>query len=95
MKRNHWKLGLVEELIEGKDGVIRGAKVRSSNKGKREILNRPLQKLIPLELQSVNGEEGLKDRKEMKETNVQRSLKPKRAAAMDARWKTRLALDSE
>ena len=46
-KRNTWKLGIVEELIRGKDEVIRGAKVRRLVKGKPEILCRPLQKLFP------------------------------------------------
>ena len=56
-KRNKWRLGRIEEIVTGKDGVIRGANVKTS-KGK---LSRPLQKLYPLEvhedLQSTeNGE---------------------------------------
>ena len=34
MKRGLWKMGKVEELIAGKDGVVRGAKVRVISKGK-------------------------------------------------------------
>ncbi|MAG86063.1 MAG: hypothetical protein CMB97_01460 [Flavobacteriaceae bacterium] len=67
LKRNSWKLGLVEELVKGKDGVIRGAKVSICNKGKKDILSRPLQKLIPLEVQNENGEEGLNDEKTVKD----------------------------
>ena len=44
--RNHWKMGIVEELIKGRDGVVRGAKVRTA-KGK---LERAIQQLYPLEL---------------------------------------------
>ena len=44
--RNHWKLGVVEELIQGRDGITRGAKVRTSN----GILERATQHLSPLEL---------------------------------------------
>ena len=44
--RNHWKLGVVEELIQGRDGKTRGAKVKTSN----GILERATQHLSPLEL---------------------------------------------
>ena len=50
-KRNVWKMAIVEELIKGKDGEVRGAKVRKAAKGKPIILNRPLQKLFPLEIE--------------------------------------------
>ena len=46
--RNHWKMGIVEELIKGRDGIVRGAKVRTA-KGK---LERAIQQLYPLELSS-------------------------------------------
>ena len=47
-KRNraHWKLGVVEDLITGRDGVIRGAKLKSG----KSHLERPIQHLYPLEL---------------------------------------------
>ncbi|XP_074606418.1 uncharacterized protein LOC141859452 [Acropora palmata] len=41
--RRQWKLGIIEELITGQDGVARGGK---------SILERPLQLLYPLELSS-------------------------------------------
>ena len=44
--RNKWKLGIVSELIEGKDNIIGGAQVRTAN-GK---LERAIQHLYPLEL---------------------------------------------
>ena len=49
-KRGFWKTGIVQEIIVGKDGVVRGASVRKIGSGKPEILNRPLQKLFPLEI---------------------------------------------
>ena len=42
-----WKLGKVEELIQGRDNVVRGARVRLAI---RNFIDRPLQKLFPLEL---------------------------------------------
>ena len=49
-KRGFWKTGIVQDIIVGKDGVVRGASVRKIGSGKPEILNRPLQKLFPLEI---------------------------------------------
>ena len=60
LKRNASKMGKVEELITGKDGVTRGAKVRICGKGKSETVSRPLQKLFPFEfarVRNVTGEE--------------------------------------
>lgn len=46
-----WRLGKVEELITGKDGETRGAKVKMlTKKGRPTYLNRPVQKLYPLEV---------------------------------------------
>ena len=49
-KRGFWKTGIVQDIIVGKDGVVRGASVRKMGRGKPETLNRPLQKLFPLEI---------------------------------------------
>jgi hypothetical protein len=47
--RGLWKMGVVEKLIAGKDGVVRGAILKTGN-GRKE---RPLQHLYPLELTSA------------------------------------------
>ena len=44
--RNYWKLGIVQDLIVGRDGETRAAKLRA---GKR-VLERAVQQLYPLEL---------------------------------------------
>lgn len=49
MKRGCWKTGVIEELIKGRDGVVRGAKVRRAGR-KNETINRSVLKLIPLEI---------------------------------------------
>ena len=49
--RGKWRLGKVEELLPSKDGVVRGAKVKMlTKKGRPLYLNRPIQKLYPLEV---------------------------------------------
>ena len=51
LKRSRWVMGVVEETIFSKDGVIRGARVRKfSDEGRRQLIKRPLQKLYPLEI---------------------------------------------
>ena len=54
LPRSLWKMGRVEELIRGKDGVVRGASIRVQAKETRsKLLRRPIQKLYPVEL--ANG----------------------------------------
>ena len=58
LKRSQWKTVLIENLIGGKVGIVRGATVDVCSKGKRELLNRLLQKLCPLELRLERKENG-------------------------------------
>lgn len=54
-----WKLARVVELIQGKDNVVRAAKIRIMNndpKRKPSILTRPIQLLIPTEVTSRQEE---------------------------------------
>ena len=104
VKRNLWKIGVVEKLIKGKDGEIRGAQVRKSGKGKPDILNRPVQKLYPLEScmnnegkESKNGEETVRDAQGgvSQEHESPGRDRPSRAAAKDARWKSKLMFDPQ
>ena len=44
--RAQWKLGVVIDLITGRDGVVRGAKLRTP----KSVIERPVQHLYPLEL---------------------------------------------
>ena len=51
--RGVWTLGVVVDLITGKDGVIRGAKVRTG----KSIMERPVQFLYPVELSCDDAQE--------------------------------------
>ena len=51
--RAQWKVGVVEDLITGRDGVIRGAKLKS----RKSHLERPIQYLYPLELNCDKSEQ--------------------------------------
>ena len=43
-------MAVVENLIKGKDNVVRGANVRVIAKGKPVYISRPVQKLYPIEV---------------------------------------------
>ena len=57
VKRSDWKMGKVLERIVGKDGVVRGAKLKLITKGKPVIVSRAAQKLYPLEVSCVITDE--------------------------------------
>ena len=92
-KRGEWKMGVVESLVTGRDGIVRGATVRVVTKGKPVRLSRPVQRLYPLEFRSEGeGTRALRDR----DRNVEiptRKVAP-RNAALDSRCKSRIMLDS-
>uniref|UniRef100_A0A1X7SFL0 DUF5641 domain-containing protein n=1 Tax=Amphimedon queenslandica TaxID=400682 RepID=A0A1X7SFL0_AMPQE len=53
--RGFWKLGVVEQLIVGRDNESRGAVVRVHKKGhKSTLLKRPVQRLYPIEMNCQN-----------------------------------------
>ena len=79
---------VVERLIKGKDEIIRGAEVRVITKGKRLRISRPIQKQYPLEIRAtLEKNEGVKKTFVSKSDTPRRN--PKRAAALDCRWKMR------
>ena len=94
--RGFWKLARITKLISGQDGHVRGAvlKVASSNK-KPNTLNRPLQRLYPLELPSLPSTGDLHQSIPEHETEIQaeeesgdtieQTGRPTRAAARMAR----------
>ena len=90
-KRNEWKLAVVEELVRGRDGIVRGAKIRVITKGKIVRISRPVQRLYPIEVRA--DEDEVAAMRAPCVPQVRRTL-PRRTAALDAGWKTRLMLDS-
>ena len=93
-KRGEWKMAIVENLIKGKDNVVRGANVRVIAKGKPVRISRPVQKLYPIEVKSVvQGNDQIEHRVQ-RERNTPLRHNPSRSAALDSRWKTKSMLDS-
>ena len=56
LKRRQWKI--IEGLIVGKDGHVRGVSLRVSSTGKLQFFSRPVQKVYPLEISLVRENDG-------------------------------------
>ena len=54
VKRRLWKMGVIEMLINGRDGQLRGARVNKLDRSKLKFANRPLSKLFQHEISSGN-----------------------------------------
>ena len=56
--RGLWRLGKIEDLVCGTDGVVRGVCLRVTSKtGTSKIIRRPLQHIFPLEVRSNHVDE--------------------------------------
>ena len=75
--RGKWRIGIVEELFPGRDGVVRAVKLRAGN----SYLERPVQHLYPLEL--LCDREGIKTEDVLNVNATE--FAPRRAAAKVAR----------
>ena len=102
VKRGSWKTAVVEELIVGKDKVVRGAKIRVITKGKPIRMSRPIQKLYPLEIRCVSDstkKSGVGTTEErmsepaVNEVKVSGRNVPRRAAAIASEERTREMVD--
>ena len=92
-KRGEWKMGVIESLVIGKDGIVRGATVRVITKGKPVHLSRPVQRLYPLEFRS-KGEGTRTPCNRERNTEIPARNIPPRNAALDSRCKSKIMLDS-
>ena len=86
--RGKWKLGVVEELYKGRDGIIRAARLKVG----KNYLERALQNLYPLELSTLNDKESKVEEHNHEESD-KITTKPRRSsrtAAANARVKLQL-----
>ena len=86
--RNKWKLGIVESLIPGRDGIVRVARVRSG----KNTLERAVQQLYPLELScDIIHPKG--NKRELNPTVEE--FRPRRDAAAAARARVQDIIEEE
>lgn len=84
--RMYWKLARVENLLRSKDKIVRSAEVRVlSNDNKRTVvLRRPIQHLIPLEVQDTSAVQDTSEVQDMREeVKGQVDTRPRRKAAVN------------
>ena len=99
VSRCNWKMGVVEKLVVGKDGRVRGAKIKLITKGKPVYIDRPIEKLYPLEGKAqIARNSQVSENVEEPNTPVtdvysEVPVRSKRAAAVDSGWKTRQMLE--
>ena len=78
--KSKWRIGRVVEVIRGRDGVIRGYKIKT---GTGYIIERPLQSVCDLEISGSTDEPVIKDKVDNSgdaDTRERSSRKAKRAA---------------
>ena len=101
--RGLWRVGRIEQVIEGADGRVRSARVRVQTKtGRTTVLKRPIQHLYPLEGNcektptdtqtdepSSHDDDGARDPPDEEDPHVEAPQvgRPRRAAAIEARDK--------
>ena len=93
--RGKWNVGVVEELYHGRDGVVRGAKLKT----RKTHIDRALQHLYPLELRSEQKQENTRtetDKEEGRNLDLEaEELRPRRNAATVARQGIQAILNYE
>ena len=86
--RGKWKIGIIDSFIVGRDGVIRGARLRAG----KSYLERPMQQLFPMELSCDRNP--TEDRRPIVGQKEQLEG-PKRAAAVDARQRIKYIAEND
>lgn len=87
--RGKWPLGIVEQLYEGKDNVVRAVKLRAG----KTHLERPIQYLYPLELTCDHQMQTSKSPTQLRpEASV---FRPRRDAAIAAGLRIRDAVHAD
>ena len=98
--RNQWRQGQIINLVTASDNLIRGASIECVINGKKSIIQRPIEKLIPLEITKRNTEVLPSVNNNFNESSLNKSLpnvnehkdvqRPKRTAAANANAKIKL-----
>ena len=61
LPRQRWRLGTVQELIHGRDNLVRAAVVRLVSEGRTTEIKRPVQRLYPVEVSNGGRDGGNKE----------------------------------
>ena len=95
--RNQWRQGRIINLVTGSDNLVRGASIECVINEKKRIIQRPIQKLIPLEITKRNTEvlpninNNFNENESLPNINEHKDIqRPKRTAAANANAKIKL-----
>ena len=76
-----WRLAIIQDLIPGCDGQVRGTVVKTiTRKGVVSILRRPIKYFYPLQISKIAGSHG-KDELSLSEGSNESLQRPTKAAA--------------
>ena len=84
-----WPLGIVEQLYEGKDGVVRAVKLRAG----KSYMKRPVQHLYPLEF-SCDSKKNQKTKRTVDLNAKATEFRPRRDAAVASRIRNQQLADN-
>ena len=94
--RGKWKLGRNISLIEGRDGMMRGATIRVISGGNSREIQRPIQKLYSMELKCRPDEAMPAERQlPVQPDEETRNVHPRRLAAMDGEIRRRIVMEDQ
>ena len=89
--RTQWRIGKINKLVIGKDAQVRGAElVVISKTGEKTVCQRPMQKLIPFEINTdrreLSNNKPVNDSKGADETHILNSKRPTRKAKEEGQY---------
>ena len=89
--RTQWSIGKINKLVIGKDAQVRGAElVVISKTGEKTVCQRPMQKLIPFEINTdrreLSNNKPVNDSKGADETHILNSKRPTRKAKEEGQY---------
>ena len=89
--RTQWCIGKASKLVIGKDAQVRGAElVVISKTGEKTVRQRPMQKLIPFEInvdrRELSNNKPVNDSKGADETHILNSKRPTRKAKEEGQY---------
>ena len=82
--RAEWRTGVIESLMRGKDGMTRGARLKTTSKqGQITTIHRPVQKLIKLEIDDDERTLTDESKSDKNEESTSKRSRPTRRAAIE------------
>ena len=87
-KRSFWKIGKIIELVPNKDGKVRSVKLKVATDNGTTILVRPLQYIVPLEIEACEETCTVEQNRNVKESRNEENIdhtattRPGRTAAL-------------